>query len=397
VGNLREEIAAELDSKGSIEEAVTSISKRLKADPAAIRAAANEVEAHLSQGFPIPTKNRILLEVYDKYLVIHSGYGEQVNRTLGSVFDALLSDHDLIYGWWNDPYRILVEAPRRLDKFDLRKVKDLLFNISGEEAERLLNEFMESRFPFGYKMKFIAERFGVIPRGKTLNSRSLENLYIRFKDTPIYRETLREAHQEKLDLDSVKEILAGIEAGDIEVVGMLADKPSPLARHILEQYADIAELMEETITEEDQLEYMRKSVMSRRVKLACMSCGEWSVSKRVREIDERPKCGNCGSGLLAVLRRYQNADSFIESYDRWRGGNILQEDEKKTLTQGRKTADMVLSYGRRAVEALMVRGVGPVTSYQVLSRMHQDIRDFYSDLLKAKIQYMKTRQYWDER
>jgi hypothetical protein len=58
---------------------------------------------------------------------------------------------------------------------------------------------------------------------------------------------------------------------------------------------------------------------------------------------------------------------------------------------------MVLSYGRKAVEALMVRGVGPVTSYQVLSRMHQDERSFYSDLLKAKIQYMKTRRYWDNK
>ena len=87
----------------------------------------------------------------------------------------------------------------------------------------------------------------------------------------------------------------------------------------------------------------------------------------------------------------------MESYRRWRGGEELPEEERDTLTQGRKSADMVLSYGRKAVEALMVRGVGPVTSYQVLSRMHRDERAFYSDLLKAKIQYMKTRQYWDDK
>jgi hypothetical protein len=43
----------------------------------------------------------------------------------------------------------------------------------------------------------------------------------------------------------------------------------------------------------------------------------------------------------------------------------------------------------------MVYGVGPVTSYQVLSRMHRSEKEFFKDLLKAKIQYMKTRQYWD--
>jgi len=67
------------------------------------------------------------------------------------------------------------------------------------------------------------------------------------------------------------------------------------------------------------------------------------------------------------------------------------------LVYGRKTADMVLSYGRRAAVALMVYGIGPVTAYQVLSRMHQNEKEFYADLLKAKIQYMRTKPYWDDR
>ena len=155
--------------------------------------------------------------------------------------------------------------------------------------------------------------------------------------------------------------------------------------------------MESTVTGEDQLEYMKKSVLSQKVKLVCMNCGEWSTNERVRDIDERPTCDNCGSGLLAVLRRYHDKDAFMEFYRRMRAGEELPEEERNTLTQGRKSADLVLSYGRKAVEALMVRGVGPVTSYQVLSRMHQDERALYSDLLKAKIQYMKTRQYWDNK
>jgi ATP-dependent Lhr-like helicase len=386
-----------MDRIGSKEEAVTALSEELGADVAALEAAADEVEAHRGAGFPLPTKRRILLEAYEKYLVIHSGYGERVNRTLGAILDALLSDHDLIYSWWNDPYRILVEAPRRITSYDLERVQGLVSGITGEDAGKLLDEFIEARWPFGYRMKFIAERFGVIPRGKTLDSRSLENLYVRFKDTPIYRETLREVYQEKLDLASVKEILSGVASGEVEIVSMVTKAPSPLARHILEQYADVAELMEATISVGDQLEYMRRSVLSRKVKLACMSCGEWSVEGRVREIEERPVCGKCGSSLLAVLRRHQDAAEFLTLYNRWRGGEEVVGEEKDILTSGRKTADMVLSYGRRAVEALMVRGVGPVTAYQVLSRMHHDEDGLYSDLLKAKIQYMRTRQYWDER
>jgi ATP-dependent Lhr-like helicase len=397
VGELRERVASEMDRLSSKEAAVEALSRELGADEAAIEAAADEIEAHRKAGFPLPTRSRILLEACERYLIIHATFGERVNRTLGAVLDATLSDHDLIYTWWNDPYRILVEAPRKLDRFDLEKVEELLSGMGPDDVERKLGEFMEARFPFGYKMKFIAERFGVIPRGKTLSSRSLETLYVRFKDTPIYRETLREVHQEKLDLASAKEIVSGVASGTIEVVSRVAERPSPLARHILEEYADAEELMESTISVGDQLEYMRKSIMARRVKLACMGCGEWSAAFRVRELGDRLACGSCGSNLLAVLRRHQDPEAFLATYRRFREGSRVTEDERSLLTRSRKAADMVLSYGRRAVEALTVHGVGPVTSYQVLSKMHQEERDFYADLLRAKIQYMKTRQYWDNR
>ena len=83
--------------------------------------------------------------------------------------------------------------------------------------------------------------------------------------------------------------------------------------------------------------------------------------------------------------------------NRMKAGEHLLPEEVNTVTNGRKTADMVLSYGRKAMEALVVHGVGPITAYQILSRMHATDKDFYSDLLKAKIHYMRTRQYWDDK
>lgn len=176
----------------------------------------------------------------------------------------------------------------------------------------------------------------------------------------------------------------------------LTRTPSPLARHILEKYADIEELMAPIQAVSDQLEYMRRSINSRTVQLACMDCGSWSLRRRVRELDERPKCGGCGSGLIAVLRRSQSPEAFLALMRRWMDGEPLGDDEREMLVHWRKTADMVLSYGRRAVAALTVYGIGPVTAYQVLSRMHQDEKEFYRDLLRAKVQYMRTKPYWDE-
>jgi ATP-dependent Lhr-like helicase len=246
-------------------------------------------------------------------------------------------------------------------------------------------------------MKFIAERFGVIPKGKSIGSERIENLYYRFKDTPIYHETIREAYHEKLDLPAVQEVIKGITDERIELITKKVIEPSALARHILEKYADIEELMATDATITDQIQYMKENIESRRVNLACVNCGEWHTNIRIRELEDHPHCENCNSGLLAMMHRRQDPEHFQMLLRRWREGEELFGDDHDELVHGRKTADMVLSYGRKAVEALMVYGVGPVTSYQVLSRMHRSEEEFYKDLLKAKIQYMKTRQYWADK
>jgi ATP-dependent Lhr-like helicase len=396
VGGLRERIAESIKAEG-LDATVEELSKELKVPLATIGIAAKEVDDQLKHGFPIPTKDLILLEAYERYIVIHTAYGSKVNTTLGCVLDAALSERDLILGWWSDAYRILIETPQKATKYDVDDILNVLKALTPEEAEKRLTEYMESRFPYAYNMKFIAERFGAIPRGKTMGSSELNRLYRRYRNSPIYKESLREVYREKLDLWSVKEIATRISSGAVKLSYVSAREPSPLARHILEAYADLEELMDSSMAIPDQLEYMQKSVLAREVKLSCMNCNEWHEEVRIRDLPERPTCPRCGSGLLAVLRRYEDPFHFQSLFNRMKVGEQLLPEEMDTVTNGRKTADLVLSYGHKALEALAVHGVGPVTAYQVLSRMHATNKDFYSDLLKAKIQYMRTRQYWDDK
>lgn len=388
-GNLRFRI----NESDSLE----SLAQELDTDLASLKEVDDETKAHLKSGLPLPSASNLVLEVWDQYVIIHSTRGEKFNMALGAILDAALSEKELIYNWWNDPYRILIEAPNKLNKYEVEEIETLIKSLTKKETERLLNEYMHARFPFGYKMNFIAQRFGVIPRGKMMGPERTENLYYRFRDTPIYHETIREAYHEKLDREGVKEIVTGIGTGTIEVFTKLVSEPSILARHILEKYADVEELMATDATITDQIEYMRQNIHSRRVRLACVNCGEWHTQIRIRELDDHPKCGNCGNGLLSMMRRNQDPEHFLKLLKRWNQDEELFGEDQDILVHGRKTADMVLSYGRKAVEALMVYGVGPVTSYQVLSRMHRSQEEFYKDLLKAKIQYMKTRQYWADK
>jgi ATP-dependent Lhr-like helicase len=396
VGDVRETMAERIKTKG-LDETIEELSKELHLPPATVAVAAKEVDAQLKAGFPIPNKSLILVESYERYIIIHTVYGSKVNTTLGCVLDAVLSERDLILGWWSDAYRILIEATGKISRYDVDDVVNVLSSLKPEDAETRLTEYMEARFPYAYNMKFIAERFGAIPRGKSYGAEAQNRLYRRYKNSPIYKEALREVYKEKLDLNSVKQIAGDASAGRIQIEYIHAKEPSPLARHILEAYADLEELLDSSITVPDQLDYMQKSVQAREVKLSCMKCNEWHTEARIRDLPDRPTCQKCGSGLLAVLRRVEDPEYFRSLLNRMKAGEQLIPEETDTVTNGRKTADMVLSYGRKAVEALGVYGVGPVTAYQVLSRMHATDTDFYSDLLKAKIQYMRTRQYWNNK
>ena len=390
-GRLRERIHKTLQSEKE------ELIKSLETDEGSLEEIENETQAHLKSGLPLPKSDNLILEIWGQYLVIHSVRGENFNRTLGAVLDAALSKQDLIYNWWNDPYRILIESPNKLNQYEIDVITKIISNLTSEEAEILLLEYMHSRFPFGYKMKFIAERFGVIPRGKIMGPDRVENLYYRFKDTPIYKETLREAYHEKLDLMGLKEVISQIQGGQIQVISKKVFEPSAIAKHILEKYSDIEELMATDATITDQIKYMKENIEARTVTLTCVNCGEWNTRIRIRELDDNPKCATCGSGLLAMMRRHQSPEYLFSLLKKWRQGDELFGEDLEQLVHARKTADMVLSYGRKAVEALMVYGVGPVTSYQVLSRMHRSDEEFYKDLLRAKIQYMKTRQYWADK
>jgi len=74
----------------------------------------------------------------------------------------------------------------------------------------------------------------------------------------------------------------------------------------------------------------------------------------------------------------------------------LNADEQKILTETRRNADVVLSYGKKGIMALSIHGIGPQTASRVLARMHTSDEDMFRDLLEAKIHYIETRKYWDD-
>ena len=253
------------------------------------------------------------MEVYDRYIVVHACFGELVNKTLGGIFDSMLSEREVISGWWTDGYRILIEAPRKLNKMELAELPQTLFGLNDEAVDYAFKKYLDAKFPFGYKMKFVAERFGVLPRGKTMSYQRQADLKSRFDNTPVYRETIREAMMEKVDLDKAKQIMHDVKEGKIKVTTYLSyEKPSPLAYYILSKFGDVTELMAPEKILVNNIDKLKMAIDARETTLLCMKCGEWSTHQKIKELPEEPKCGKCGSGLLAPLYRSQDQSTPLQ-------------------------------------------------------------------------------------
>jgi len=397
VGKLREEISRELRKERNPEKVAEKLAKELATDKSTLLESVVEIYEQMKEGAPVPTHNCILIEAFDKYVVVHACYGEVVNRTLGAIFDAVLLDQELITGWWNNGYRILIEMPRKIGQRDLDKFPTLLFKFTDEEVDKAFNDYLKARFPFSYKMKFVAERFGAVPRGKTMAYERMASLPSRFEKTPIYEETLREAMQEKVDISTVKKIVKSVKAEKTKVTTLLRlEKPTPLGYRILAKYSEIPELMAPERILLSNIERMKQAIQARRPSLLCFSCGHHTEEKRIRELPDKLTCEKCGSGLLADLHPIQDPKMLIDILKRRLEGKQLTPEELEQLTHARRTADLVLSHGKKALIAFQVKGVGPETAFRILSKMHPKEDDFYMDLLQAKIQYLRTKPYWDK-
>ena len=392
VGKLRREIASRLGTDG--QEAINWLCSEFRIEDHIAKKIVEEFLEQVKSGAPVPSDRLILVEGFERYLIVNSCFGEAANRALGYVIDRRLSRIGLIRNWWADGYRILVEMPIEVtsSNLDLR-VKQALPS-SPEEAERDFNEFMEERFPFGYYMKFVAERFGAIERGLLLDESRLLDLYNRFKRTPIYEETMRQVRQERVDIDKAKMVISAIASGKIEVKTLFSsERPTPVSYPILNRYAELPEAIAPESVQRDSIERMRNALLSSRVELMCMDCGIEQGSFLLSDLDQKPRCRSCGSTLLAILPKYKiHSNEIVRKRLQ---GLRLSDDELEQLSELRRTADIVHSYGKNGIIALSVYGIGPQTASRILSKMHHTEEELLTDLLDAKLKYIQTRPYWD--
>src|SRR5437870_9715880 len=151
-------------------------------------------------------------------------------------------------------------------------------------------------------MKHVAERFGALARGRLMYGDAMKELMLRFRLTPIYDETIREALMEHSDFDGVKGIFKQIKEGTIDLRFFRSkDKPTPLAYHILYRHVDIPELIAPENVAADNMARLRISIEGRAIDMLCFECANLATEITIASLSEHPSCQICGSRLLAPV------------------------------------------------------------------------------------------------
>ncbi|MBO3803943.1 MAG: hypothetical protein JTT11_08780, partial [Candidatus Brockarchaeota archaeon] len=391
-GALRRKVAALLEN-GTAGDAALLLSRESSIDPNGAKAVVGEVAEQISACSIVPSDKLVLAEGFGPYLILNCCFGELVNRAIMFAFNEVLREKGFDAKSWNDGYRILFEFPSFLSPKDVESFAAALSSLSPEEAEVALMRHITANPSLSYYLKFVAERFGAVPRGIVLAEEELAEMAFRFSGSPIFKETLREALVEKIDLDNMKEVFKKIHSGEIEVKTFFsADSPTPISRHILSKFAEVPELIAPRTVEWDSVKRLKEKTLSSRVHMLCMNCGATMYKPKLRDLQDNPVCVRCSARLIHVSPRADDRLKRIVAKHLRR--SRLSEEEKRALMDAARNADLVLTHGKKAATALLVFGIGPQVAARILRKPSGNEDDFFKELLEAKLNFIRTRPFW---
>lgn len=332
--------------------------------------------------FPVPDGKNILIENYKDFIIIHTCAGSLVNDTLGRYLSAMITNETgVAVNMKNDPYRIILQTV-----IDVKRVVSLLEDA--EDLKNVLTGALERSSMFKWRFLHVARRFGVISREAKFDKINMNKIVSNYAKTPIYEETLRELFLEKMDLEHAALVVDMLRKGEIK----LHIKPGLSYLGELALVHQFKEIMKPRMPEKEILNAFRKRLLATRVRLLCTNCGDFNLITKVRDVDEQPSCPKCHSRLIAVIsKRKLNVGEVIKKRSKKKP---LTEEEQKELQNVRRSADLVMVYGKKAAEVLAGHGIGPQTAARILAMLHTDKEQFYKDILAAEKQFAKTKIYW---
>ena len=106
------------------------------------------------------------------------------------------------------------------------------------------------------------------------------------------------------------------------------------------------------------------------------------------------QCPLCKSRFIAVVHKNKTGIKTLLKKSTNKQVKLTSQ-EKKELRTAKKSADIVLSFGKRAAFVLAARGIGPTTAIRILREPHKSTEDLLTSIYHHEANFARTREYWE--
>ena len=328
----------------------------------------------------MPTDRTVTVEIGEQMAIINCCFGSRVNETLGKIYSALLSARlGESIGVTADPYRIILELPRHVDRDTMMNT---IRTVKPGTIEALARMTITNSSFLRWRFVYVAKKFGIVEKEADHRFMNFGRLFELHKDTPAYKEAINKVLWEDLDIPNTEKVVSMIANGEIELI---TGRISAIG---LEGITRSKELMQPVRADHSILMALKKRLQDEVLFASCMHCGSQSRF-RVGDAPKRFKCPQCGGVMIAVLKNYERDTVKLLKEP------ALSKQEKQDLQKMGRNANLVFEQGQRAVLVLAGRGIGPDTAARILRTLHTDEDEFLRDIMNAEILFAKNKRFWD--
>jgi ATP-dependent Lhr-like helicase len=194
---------------------------------------------------PLPHRHHILIEYIRSapgqaagtQLVIHTGWGNRVNRPMALAMEAAWHDR-----YAEQPEIFVTDQCLVMQLLDESDTGNLLELINSQNVELYLRQRLEGSGFFGARFRENAGRALLLSKGKfnerkplwmsRLQSQKLLDVVLKYEDFPILLETWRSCLQDEFDLPNLHRVLDELATGEIAVTEVNTERPSPFAQTV---------------------------------------------------------------------------------------------------------------------------------------------------------------------
>jgi ATP-dependent Lhr-like helicase len=321
----------------------------------------------------LPTDRRIVIESDRRKIVVHACFGTKVNETLSRMIAAVISARSGEgVGIDIDPYRIMIDLPSNARK---EWVGEALKSVAPEVLPEFMRKIVSNVSYAKYQFLYVGKKFGVIRKDADYREMNLSRLMASYEGTPVMEETIEKTIWESMDLESTAEVLSRIRSGEIEIVY------APLSRLGEKGLQETREMYRPARADKGIIDALRKRLMHEEFKMLCLHCRA-TRHLTAATAERKILCWKCGGEMLAALSKFD-----METYRK----NVKDLRWRNKLT---KNADLVRTYGPKALLVLAGRGIGPDAAARILSTT-TDEEKLLKKILEQEIQFARTKRFWD--